>query len=201
MTAPNRMWNPPKPAASRTFPQLAGQNSATAPSTIKQRPINGTTRMENAPPVTTPVPYSSNHTPAIAPIAPARTNISVNNPPAKSGGTKLYTNLRPGPERIEPPASRALENVVQIAIATATAASPIQVRSQPIEVSWREAITAAPIAVMPMATPPQPGTAVKEPARSMVSRMKRRLSRARSSIATRSGDCRCRDLDDTMPKE
>ena len=45
-------------------------------------------------------------------------------------------------------------------------------------------MTAAPRAVMPMAMPPQPGTAVKEPARSMVSRMKRRLSRARSSRAT-----------------
>src|ERR1700680_2845324 len=38
-----------------------------------------------------------------------------------------------------------------------------------------------------MAAPPQPGTAVKEPARSIVSRMKRRLSAARSSRGTSTG--------------
>jgi hypothetical protein len=37
-------------------------------------------------------------------------------------------------------------------------------------------------AVIPMATPPQPGTAVNEAARSIVSRMKRKLSAARRSI-------------------
>src|ERR1700680_5128619 len=38
-----------------------------------------------------------------------------------------------------------------------------------------------------MAAPPQTGTAVKEPARSIVSRMKRRLSAARSSRGTSTG--------------
>src|SRR5690242_11268994 len=42
-------------------------------------------------------------------------------------------------------------------------------------------------AVNPMRAPPQPGTAVKEPARSIVSRMNRRLSAARSSSGTRTG--------------
>ncbi len=66
----------------------------------------------------------------------------------------------------------------------ATKASATHVNSQESEEVWSEAMAAAPSAVMPMATPPRPGTAVKEPARSMVSRMKRRLSRAWSSMAT-----------------
>ena len=48
-------------------------------------------------------------------------------------------------------------------------------------------MTAAPIAVIPIAMTPQPGSAVNEPARSIVSRIKRRLSRARSSSATGRG--------------
>src|SRR5438067_11811159 len=48
-------------------------------------------------------------------------------------------------------------------------------------------MAAAANAVSPMAAPPQPGTAVKEPARSIVSRIKRRLSAARSSRGTRTG--------------
>src|SRR5689334_7989350 len=48
-------------------------------------------------------------------------------------------------------------------------------------------MAAAANAVSPIATPPQPGTAVKEPARSIVSRIKRRLSAARSSRGTRTG--------------
>src|SRR5690348_14645695 len=48
-------------------------------------------------------------------------------------------------------------------------------------------MAAATTAVNPMTAPPQPGTAVKEPARSIVSRMNRRLSAARSSRGTRTG--------------
>src|SRR5437879_11628917 len=48
-------------------------------------------------------------------------------------------------------------------------------------------MAAAASAVNPIAAPPQPGTAVKDPARSIVSRMKRRLSAARSSRGTRTG--------------
>ena len=40
-------------------------------------------------------------------------------------------------------------------------------------------MNAATMAVTPIATPPHPGTAVKDEARSIVSRMKRRLSIAR----------------------
>ncbi len=66
-------------------------------------------------------------------------------------------------------------------------ASAIQVNSHGRDEAWRDAMAAAPRAVMPMATPPQPGTAVKDAARSMVSRMKRRLSRAWSSMGDRRG--------------
>ena len=50
------MCRPPKPAAMSVLPQAGGPNSATAPSSMKQMPMIGTTRTENAPPVTTPVP-------------------------------------------------------------------------------------------------------------------------------------------------
>src|ERR1700687_4380055 len=69
----------------------------------------------------------------------------------------------------------------------ATASSASQMRSQESGRDMREAIVAAPSAVIPRATPPQPGTAVNEPARSIVSRMKRILSRARSSSETGEG--------------
>ena len=50
-------------------------------------------------------------------------------------------------------------------------------------VGWREAAYAATRAVAPNATTPHPGTAVNEPACSIVSRMKRRLSIARAERA------------------
>ena len=71
------------------LPKPDGQKSATAPSTMKQRPMSGTMRIENAPPVTTPVPYSNSQTPATASINPMRTNSSVRRPPTKRGGAKL----------------------------------------------------------------------------------------------------------------
>jgi hypothetical protein len=60
------------------------------------------------------------------------------------------------------------------------AASAIQTRIQASMVAWRPATNAAPRAVSPITTRPTPGTAVKGPARSSVSRMKRKLSRANS---------------------
>ena len=65
-------------------------------------------------------------------------------------------------------------------MASATTASPSQVASHSSGVAWRAARKAATRAVTPTATCPQPGTAVNEPARSIVWRMKRRLSSARS---------------------
>src|SRR5689334_3660252 len=64
-----------------------------------------------------------------------------------------------------------------------TAASVNQTASQSVNCFCCEATSAAKIAVTPIATCPQPGTAVKEDARSIASRMKRRLSIARSCRA------------------
>src|SRR6266849_6031160 len=97
---------------------------------MKQSPISGTMRIEKAPPVTTPVPYNSNHTPGIAPVDPMRTSKTVRSAPTKSGGARLYTNRRAGPVNNEVCASRAFEAVVHVAIASATAASTNQINSQ-----------------------------------------------------------------------
>src|SRR6267154_1568388 len=43
-------------------PQTGGAKSAAAPSNIRHRPITGTTRTENAPPVTMAVPYNKSQT-------------------------------------------------------------------------------------------------------------------------------------------
>ena len=56
MIQPKPMWSPPKPTAMRALPHAADPSSATAPRTMKQSPMSGTTRTEKAPPVTTPVP-------------------------------------------------------------------------------------------------------------------------------------------------
>src|SRR5579871_683596 len=53
-----------------------------------------------------------------------------------------------------------------------------QAASQRSSVGWRNDIHAAASALKPIVHPPQPGTAVTDPARSMVSRMNRRLSMA-----------------------
>ena len=56
MIMPNTMCRPPNPTAISPFPHAAGPNSAAAPTTIKQIPMTGTIRTENAPPVTNPAP-------------------------------------------------------------------------------------------------------------------------------------------------
>ena len=76
--------------------------------------------------------------------------------------------------------ARAFRIIVQPAMETAMAASASQTRSQRASLGWRAASAAAARAVSPMSRVPAPGTAVKEPARSMVVRMKRRSSAARS---------------------
>jgi len=62
----------------------------------------------------------------------------------------------------------------------------------------REATHAAPTAVKPIATPPQPGTAVNSAARSIVSRMYRRWSAARASIGMGSDFAERRGLTKAM---
>src|SRR2546421_7466036 len=83
------------------------------------------------------------------------------------GGAKLRTNLRPGPEKSAELARCALVAAAGAAMATATKASISQTASQARGVVCREAANAAISAVTPMATPPQPGTAVNSAARSM----------------------------------
>src|SRR5260370_39115161 len=95
------------------------------------------------------------------------------------GGEKLSANFRPGLESSATPARRAFRFTAQAAIQKESRASPIQMASQRSWVDWLEASSAVAIAVIPMATPPQPGTAVNAEAPSIVSRMYRRLSIAR----------------------
>src|SRR5271170_6889138 len=143
MMIPNARCNPPNPAARKVVPQVNGQNSATAPSDIKQRPITGTTRTENAPPVTTPVPYSNSQVPGIAAAKPARYKTAVSNPPTSKGGAKLNTNRRAGAESSGPLAALALRLMASTASTIAKAASSSQVMSQRSSVDCRLATAAA----------------------------------------------------------
>src|SRR5258708_5901468 len=97
------------------------------------------------------------------------------------GGAKLRANLRPGPLKREELARLALVAAAGAAMANATNTSASQTASHARGVTWREARNAAARAVAPMATPPQPGTAVNSAALSLVSRMWRRGSAARAS--------------------
>src|SRR5689334_12383175 len=124
-------------------PQTAGAKSAAPPTNIKHNPITGTTRTENAPPVTMAVPYSSSQTPGSAAIMPALKKAKVKSPPTTIGGAKLRTNLRPGPEKSAELARCALVAAAGAAMVTATKASINQTRSQARGVDCREAASAA----------------------------------------------------------
>src|SRR5947209_9443226 len=89
----------------------------------------------------------------------------------------------PGLESSEVSDACAFRYIVHPAMAADTAASASQTASQSAKVFCCDATSAANRAVTPMATWPQPGTAVKDDARSIASRMKRRLSIARSCSA------------------
>src|SRR4051794_25058890 len=82
--------------------------------------------------------------------------------------------------------------MVTSAIAIATAASANQIATQRSESSGGPEMIAATIAVIPISTPPQPGTAVKAEARDIASRMKRMLSIAWAWIG--SGSARIEDF-------
>ena len=110
--------------------------------------------------------------------SPARYRAIVSNPPTTMGGRTLRPKRRPGPERIGSLTAYALRTIVEPPIARATTASPSHVASHSSTLVCRAATRAAASAVTPTATCPHPGTAVNDPARSMVWRMKRRLSRA-----------------------
>src|SRR5437870_5134339 len=97
----------------------------------------------------------------------------VSNMPAIIGGEKLSANLRPGFESRGIAARRAFRHTAHAAIQNETSAPPIQVASHLSSVGCHEASNAVSIAVIPMVTPPQPGTAVKAEAPSIVSRIYR----------------------------
>src|SRR5712692_4116729 len=103
-------------------------------------------------------------------------------------GASPSANLRPGPESTGAFTALAFCAAAITPIRTATIASPTQIASQPSSRGCRAARKAAARALTPISIPPTPGTAVKEPARSMVSRMKRRLSMACACNATGSRD-------------
>src|SRR5688572_14449235 len=104
-------------------------------------------------------------------------------------GVKLKTNFRAGSDRSGVFEAFAFAAVNQAAMMPDRRASAIHVESQARGVACRAAIQAAARAVTPMATSPQPEMAVNAPARSMVSRMKRKLSIARACISGGSGEC------------
>src|SRR5712691_11381336 len=99
--------------------------------------------------------------------------------PAIMGGEKLSANFRPGLESIGLAARRDFRITAQAAMQKEIRASPVQMASHRSSAAWRPASKAVIIAVIPMATPPQPGTAVNAEAPSIVSRIYLRLSIAR----------------------
>src|SRR5258708_34039849 len=100
------------------------------------------------------------------------------------GGGKLRAKLRAGPLKREELARLALVAAAGAAMANATNTSASQTASHAPGVTWCEARNAAARAVAPIATPPQPGTAVKPAAPSPVSRMVRRGCAGRASIGS-----------------
>jgi hypothetical protein len=91
--------------------------------------------------------------------------------PATSGGASDTPNLRPGPERSGIRAARAFMAVVSSPVSTAATAATDQVASHVAADACSEASHAASSAVIPITITPHPDTAVKLPARSIVSRM------------------------------
>ena len=108
--------------------------------------------------------------PGIRVKRPCVYNTAVRMAPAHIAGHRPQANFRPGPF-ITALALRAFRMTAQAPIPSARAASPIQRTNH----CWKEDSIPATIAVMsavtPITAPPHPGTAVKDPARSIVSRM------------------------------
>src|ERR1035437_1578290 len=93
-------------------------------------------------------------------------------------------NLRPGPENKGIWKRRDLSAAPAMPMAMATTTATAQTASQPPALGWRTANRAANTATTPISTPPLPGTAVNDPARSNVRRMYFRLSMACSCSST-----------------
>src|SRR6185369_6360705 len=99
-------------------------------------------------------------------------------------GAKPAMNLRPGPENKGIWKRRDLSTTPPSPMDIAITAAVVQTASQPPALGWRAARRAAPNATTPISTPPLPGTAVNDPARSSVCRMYFRLSMACSCSST-----------------
>src|SRR5262245_19444690 len=104
----------------------------------------------------------------------------VSSSPAIIGGEELSANFRPDFDSGGTDTRLAFRYTAQAEMQNEISASPIQVASHRLTTRCRDAIAAVPSAVTPIATPPQPGTAVKAEAPSIVSRIYRRLSIARA---------------------
>jgi hypothetical protein len=91
-------------------------------------------------------------------------------------GVKAAANFRPGPESSASLARCDFQADPATPIAAAKSASAIHTATHRAPRAAGPAAQAATSAVEPIRTPPRPGTAVNEPARSMVWRMYRKLS-------------------------
>jgi hypothetical protein len=135
-------------------------------------PISGTGRADSAPPLVTAAPYRSSQQPGSQTNRPSRAITSVNTAAAISAGANARAKRRAGAPESAVRVRRALWTSAAKPIAAATAASISQA-----VIHRRDALGGAimPVnsALTPIAAPPQPGTAVNAPARSMVSRMTR----------------------------
>src|SRR5438128_6410505 len=139
---------------------------------MKQSPISGTTRTENAPPVVTAVPYNKSQQPGNRAISPMVANTGVSTMPATSGGTYASANRCAGAaDDNGVPCRRALMVIVTSAIAPATAASASQIIIHRNDSSGGPDSAAAPNTVAPIMTPSHPATAENSVGSHMTSRM------------------------------
>src|SRR4051812_26533136 len=142
MISPNAMCSPPNPAAISQCPHAAGAAKATTPSAMKHKPMSGTTRTENAPPVATAVPYCSSQHPGSRAINPTITNTGVSTMPATSGGANASANRSAGTPDSDTPETLAFQTVAPSATTTATTASISHTATQRVVSSGGPEMTA-----------------------------------------------------------
>src|SRR5206468_11556538 len=111
------------PAAIPQAPQAAEVNNAAAPSAMNDIPMTGTIGTENAPPVTTPVPYSSSQVPGRRAVRSPRYSATVSSAPTKTAGANASQKRRAGPDSTGSAAARALRIIAHPPTASARNAS------------------------------------------------------------------------------
>ena len=92
MIHPNSRCNPPNPAASRLLLQAGATAIANNPRAMKPRPMTGTGRTENAPPVTTAGFSGPGLAPYVLPVGETQRNIPEDTVPLKEGTNVLSSN-------------------------------------------------------------------------------------------------------------